>query len=198
MKLLVYDRTQTRSGLTQSWIAGAALYAGLGRLDAARAVGSWSEALSWLASVRDGEPVTEVQFWGHGRWGRALVDRESLDREALRPGHALHDGLRAVRQRLAPGAFWWFRTCETIGAEPGQRFARELTDLLGCAVAGFTYVIGPLQSGLHRLEPGAAPHWPADEGLLEGTPSSPRRARWSTPWAPNTVSCLHGRIPTGW
>lgn len=198
LRLLVYDRTCVRSGLTASWVAGAALYAALGRLDAATGASSWSEALDWLLAVRPDQPVVEIQFWGHGRWGRALIDVDVLDASALRPGHPLAGRLTELRRRLSPGALWWFRTCETFGAIPGHRFARAFAEHQGVAVAGHTYVIGPLQSGLHRLLPGAAPHWSPEEGLVEGTPTTPVRAavsRWS---APNTLTCLHGSIPAGW
>ncbi|MCA9489590.1 MAG: hypothetical protein KC621_06690, partial [Myxococcales bacterium] len=80
----------------------------------------------------------------------------------------------------------------------GRRFARDFADHQGVAVAGHTYVIGPFQSGLHLLRPGAEPHWTPDEGLCEGTPSRPIRARWSRWSEPHTITCLHGAVPPGW
>jgi hypothetical protein len=59
-------------------------------------------------------------------------------------------------------------------------------------------VLGPYQSGLHTLVPGERPNWSAREGLLEGTAADPRRALWSAPREPNTITCLHGRIPAGY
>ncbi|MCA9492442.1 MAG: hypothetical protein KC621_21060, partial [Myxococcales bacterium] len=91
MKLLIYDRTCLRSGLTACWVAGAALYAGIGRIDAARGAASWSEALGWLTTVRPEAPIDEIQYWGHGRWGRALIDQDVLDGSALLRGHALYE-----------------------------------------------------------------------------------------------------------
>ena len=108
-----------------------------------------------------------------------------------------HD-VSAVRSRLSPDATWWFRTCETVSADVGRRFARDFADHQGVAVAGHTYVIGPFQSGLHLLRPGAEPHWTPDEGLSEGTPSRPIRARWSRWSEPHTITCLHGAVPPGW
>src|SRR6185437_12193271 len=103
------------------------------------------------------EPIAEVQYWGHGRWGRALVAEDVLDARALGAGHPLRRGLDALRERLAPGALLWFRTCETFGASPGIDFARRLSDHLGARVAGHTYIIGFHQSGLHGLAPGGVP-----------------------------------------
>lgn len=157
---------------------------------------SWDEALAWLAQAQ--EPVGELQYWGHGHWGRVLVAADELDASALRPGHRLHAGLESLRDRLAPDALVWFRTCEAFGANAGQDFAMRLADWLGARVAGHTHVIGALQSGLHGLRPGKRPDWPPDEGVAEGTPASPVRAHKSAPGRPRTITCLDGRVPGAW
>lgn len=202
LRLLVYDRTCSGRpvGLTTAWSSGSVLYRGLGRLDGAAGVASWAEALGWLASFRASEPVQEIQYWGHGRWGRALVDRDELSSEALRPGHPLAPKLEAVRERLVPGgeALLWLRTCEAFGARAGQDFAARLADYFGARVAGHTHVIGVLQSGLRGLRPGHAPDWSAEEGLAEGTAEAPRRAHDSSPLRPRTVHFLTGRVPPSW
>ena len=200
-RLLVYDRTCTGGpggvfGLSTAWSAGASLYRSLGRLDDTRGVASWEEALAWLGDRED--PISEVQYWGHGHWGSALAGSEVLDARALANGHPLRRGLDALRARLSPGALLWFRTCETFGAARGIDFARRLSDHLGARVAGHTFIIGFHQSGLHALAPGGVPDWSADEGLAEGSPEEPRRARWSSPFAPRTITCLAGRVPDGW
>ena len=127
--------------------------------------------------------------------GKLFIGPHAIDRSVLAPGHALSPSLAAVRERLSPGARFWFRTCETFGAQPGYDFARAWTDYFGRAAAGHTYVIGFWQSGLHRLDPGNAPTWPLDEGLLEGTPESPRRAKPSSPREPNTIHCFDSSFP---
>lgn len=204
LRLMIYDKTCTgprlRPGLSHAWGTGGALYGRLlRRLHAWRGASSWSEALGWLAAVQRDRPIAEVQYWGHGKWGRAVIDRESLDASALAPGHALHRDLTAVRERLVgPEALWWFRTCETFGAAPGHDWARRLTDFLGCRAAGHTYIIAGWQSGLHSLAPGAAPTWALDEGLKAGTIEAPREAFWSKRSAPNTIHCLSGRVPAGY
>ena len=204
LRLLIFDRTCTGRpllpGLSHAWIAGAWLYRGLRRFDARLPATSWDEALAWLAAVRPGEPIAEVQFWGHGKWGEARIGADRLDAAALRPGHPRHPALRALRARLLPGgqALWWFRTCETLGAAPGHDLARRWTDFFGARVAGHTYIIGPWQSGLHSLAPGQDPTWSPREGLLAGTPQRPERAAWSAPGQPNTIHCLHGAVPPGY
>src|SRR5262245_17997203 len=69
VRALIYDRTCVWRGgaLSHAWAAGSRLYRALGRIDAARGVASWDEALGWLAELR--APIDEVQYWGHGKWG---------------------------------------------------------------------------------------------------------------------------------
>lgn len=192
-RLLVFDRTCTsgKRGLSPAWSAGANLYRGLRRIDDARGVASWDEALDWLATQR--EPISQIQYWGHGKWGCALVDNDVFDASRL------HDPrLDAIRERLTPDSLLWFRTCETFGARAGIDFAERLSDRLGCRVAGHTYVIGFHQSGLHGLAPGVRADWSPDEGLDEGTADAPVRAKWSWPWSPRTITCLASRVPERW
>jgi hypothetical protein len=188
-------------GLSLSWRIGGRLYGTLGRLDAWRGFASWGEALTWLAEYQAEQAVAEIQFWGHGKWGCAKIDREDLDVDMLDPGHVHHDKLVAIRERLRGRGeqppLWWFRTCETFGADRGHEFARAWAEFFGCRAAGHTYIIGPYQSGLHTLDPGETPGWSASEALIQGTASAPRRAAWSARREPNTITCLHGSIPVG-
>jgi hypothetical protein len=193
MKVILYDRTcvRTRGRLSPIWATGARLYRRLRRVDAVTGVASWSEAFTWLTAQR--EPIREIQYWGHGKWGSALVGDDVLDHASMAGQH--RDGLAAVRERLAADALVWFRTCETLGAHAGHDFAQRFADLLGARVAGHTYVIGFHQSGLHGLAPGMRPCWSADEGLAEGTAAQPQRAKWSHPWEPRTITCLSSSLP---
>jgi hypothetical protein len=190
VRLLVFDRT---CRLSRIWSAGSRLYRRLGRVDAAQGVASWDEALAWLATH---ERVSEIQYWGHGKWGRALVGDESFDAASITGRHA--GVLGALRERLTDDALVWFRTCETFGAHAGHDFAQRLADTLGARIAGHTYVIAYHQSGLHGIVPGARPNWAVDEGLLEGDARDPQRARWSKPWSPHTITALTGTIPPAW
>lgn len=213
LRVMVYDKTCTttplqvfrgkprrlRVGLSHSWVLGGWLYGRLGRLDRCAGFSDWASALAWLGEIERERSIGEIQFWGHGRWGQLLIDGQPLERSAVEPGHTHHKALSAVRERLSGAdALWWFRTCETFGAERGHDFARAWTDFMGCRAAGHTYVIGPWQSGLHALEPGAVPHWSTQEGLEQGRPDAPVKAQTSGPRQPNTIHCLQGRVPHGW
>jgi hypothetical protein len=200
LRLLVYDATwvgrqPVQAGLTSSWIAGSALYRALDRVDAVYGARSWEDALAWLCSVEPTQPVGEIQYWGHGRFGRIYVAKEFLDKDAVDDEtHSRHQDLVALRARMTPQSLWWFRTCETFGRADGHAFATSWTRFFQCRAAGHTYVIGPLQSGLHSLAPGETPTWSLDEGTRPGR----EVAETSALGAPNTITCLHGSIPQGW
>lgn len=203
LRLVVYDRTCTGSGpwpgLTHSWIAGGLLYRLRNQIDLVFGAADWTEALTWLASVQPERRIAEIQYWGHGKWGQLHIDRQALDERALLANHPHAALLTRIQKRLVgPQAMLWLRTCETFGAERGHIFATSLADRMGCKVAGHTYIIGPFQSGLHSLAPGQQPAWSTDEGIREGTAQTPQRALWSTPWAPHTIHCLQGKIPSAY
>lgn len=200
LRLLFYDDTCRTSrfglGLTHSWVAGARFYGAAGKFHAAEGFTDWESALEWLATFGGDEPIDEIQYWGHGKWGRVFIDRVSLTPAWLRDDHAMSGHLRRIRDRMSgPEALWWFRTCETFGADTGHDFARRWTDFFGTRAAGHTYIIGPFQSGLHALTPGDEPTWSTHEGLEEGSPDEPKKALWSMPGAPNTISCLRANLP---
>lgn len=195
MRVLIYDRTcvSTGGGLSIPWAAGAGLYRALRRIDRSLGVASWAEAFVWLATL--GEPISEIQYWGHGKWGSAYVGADRFAATSLLRDHVHRPLLDAVRTRLLPDALVWFRTCETVGAHAGIELAETLADFLGARVAGHTHVIGFHQSGLHGLAPGQRATWSPAEGIAEGTPEAPVRAAWSRRRAPNTVTCFAGRVP---
>jgi len=204
LRLMVYDRTCVAKlapvGLSTAWAAGSVLYRGLSRLDAAFGATSWDDALTWLGSYERDRPIAEIQYWGHGRWGRVYVDQDVLDVSAFGAGHRLAPRIAALRERLVPGgeALVWLRTCESFGAAAGQELASRLADGLGARVAGHTFIIGALQSGLHGLRPGHTPDWPAEEGIREGTPAKPIRAYGSGILRPRTITCFEGAVPAKW
>lgn len=197
MRLLVYDKTCVKGNggnLSHAWSLGSTLYKAVRRVDAALGVSSWDEALDWLAAQQ--EPIDQIQYWGHGKWGCALVDNDVLDVSALTGARRVR--MEAIAERLTPDALLWFRTCETFGAARGIDFAQRLADFLGIRVAGHTYIIGFHQSGLHGLAPGVRADWSPEEGLVEGTADAPVRAKGSRPWAPHTVTCLASAVPASW
>jgi Domain of unknown function (DUF4347) len=200
LRLVVYDATQRSRrprALGLSWQYGTQVYRALGRVDGAYGARTFAEAFAWLASHEASRAIAELQFWGHGKWGSVFIDREPFDRDLLRSGHVHHSAFNAFRERLTGDALIWFRTCETLGARRGQDFAAALGDATGARIAGHTFVIGFYQSGLHCLRPGQAPRWSDTEGLARGSASLPEAALSSSPNAPNTITCLTGKIPEG-
>lgn len=203
LKLMVYDATwegrrYVQPFLTSTWKVGGLAWQRIGRFDAVCGARSWADALTWLATVAPERSVGHVEYWGHGRWGQLMIGKDVLDASAfVDPSEPRRDLVRRFSERLRPESLVWFRTCETFGTERGQRFATAVTESLGCRAAGFTYVIGHLQSGLHSLLPGEAPHWDAREGLPEGV-EAPKVALWSHWHAPNTVTFLSGGLPVGY
>lgn len=198
LRLVVFDATQLAKkpvGLGLSWRAGAVLYRSLGWVDHAYAARDWASALAWLTNISPERPIREIQYWGHGKWGRAFIDRDVLDRRSVHTGHRLRPELEAVRARMTEDGLFWFRTCETLGARAGQDFARAFADFMGVRVAGHTYEIAYFQSGLQTLAPGTLPHWDPTQGLTQGTAESPVRAKRSHPNEPNTITCLTSDIP---
>ncbi|WP_394828423.1 DUF4347 domain-containing protein [Pendulispora albinea] len=202
LRLLVFDGTSKKGErlLRSAWSTGAPLYRALNRVDAYHGATSWADALGWLVNIHRGEIISEIQYWGHGKWGTVFIANDVLNAHALEAGHPLHAPLAAVRARLLPDAraLMWFRTCETFGAKAGQDFAARLAHFLGARVAGHTHVIDVFQSGLHGLYPNEVPHWSAREGLAEGSPEAPVLAKRSSPFEPHTIHFMNGAVPEPW
>ena len=202
LRLLVFDGTPKKAErlLRSAWSTGALLYRALGRIDAHYGATSWSDAFAWLATFRSDERISEVQYWGHGKWGTVFIAGDGLTAHALENGHPHAQALAALRARMLPDArsLIWFRTCETFGARAGQNFAMRLSTFLGARVAGHTHIIGALQSGLHGVRPGEVPRWSGSEGLSSGTPEAPILAKPSSPDAPHTIHFMNNVIPEAW
>src|SRR5512140_1257584 len=125
LRLVVYDATDTApvaipritrgvdgsaegpGGLTRFWRMGAALHRGIWRADAATGARTWKEALAWAAARAEGagQPIDELQIWGHGGWGYMALGETRLDVGTLRAELAPEIG--ALTRALAPGALVW-------------------------------------------------------------------------------------------
>ena len=193
LRLMIYDATQ-RTGLSQSWFVGGALYESMRWLDDCQGFDSWEKALTWVVdrSIDTGRKVSQIQFWGHGSRGAAYLNGVALNENAFSVPR-WSQLLGEIRWHLAPGASIWFRTCGTFGGDRGHAFARNWALGMGCRVAGHTHIIGPLQSGLHSLVPRQPPHWSREEGVEANGDMTVSGFK-----APNTITCLHGSIPSGW
>ncbi|MBK6694720.1 MAG: hypothetical protein IPG50_21295 [Myxococcales bacterium] len=203
-RLVLYDRTCTRpaGGLSAVWRGGAALYCASGAVNASVGIDDWAGAARAIEALD--APLAELQYWGHGRFGRVFVDRAPLDLRALVGAPGADAGARRVvavlKERLVTSerSLVWLRTCEAFGGDVGQAFAEALADTLGVRVGGHTHVIGFWQSGLHSLVPGQRALWPREEGIRRGTASAPELGAGSSPGLPCTIHCLQGRVPPGW
>ena len=200
LRLVVYDATGHGRGwiqplLTASWRVGSGLYRHYPqgtRVDAIYGATSWTDAVAWLASVEPGQTISEIQYWGHGLPGRVFIAGDVLTSSSLTQGPLAEDW-RAVAARLSSTSLVWFRTCGAFGGSAGHELATTTARFFDCRVAGHTFVIGPVQSGLHSLLPGAVPSWSVDEGQAPAGGLLP-----SLPWSPRTISFLNGAIPDGW
>jgi len=225
LRLVVFDSTDTgplavprierdadgaahgTGGLTRWWRLGALFHRGALRASDARGAANWSEALRWAVEVarKRGEPIAELQAWGHGGWGYMGMGKERLDKGSLEPGAALEPALRAFASALSPDALLWLRCCSAFG-ESGRGFAERLASFLGVRVAGHTHIIGVWQSGTHSAAPGQRADWPESEGVeaLAAGPAMVRGqrprlvAKLSSPDAPRTISCVRLALPAGW
>ncbi len=200
LRLIVYDATghgsaRIQPALTASWIAGVELYRRYPRTlraDAAFGAHSWTEALAWLCSVEPKQRIDEIQYWGHGLPGRVMIARDVFDTTCFADDSAHAADVDALAFRLHQESLVWWRTCGAFAGKAGHAFAVAGAARFGCRVAGHTFVIGPLQSGLHSLTPGVTPSWSPSEGLSPTGALLP-----STTTAPNTITALHGRVPAG-
>jgi hypothetical protein len=214
LRLMVYDETDIKRtfsyksldgeteqldidiGLSHSWFAGGYLYRALGQVDYFKGFSSWDSALEWLATVGGDKPIAEIEYWGHGSPGKVWLNGKHLNEQAFSGVYA--NRLKAVVARLKPSSTVWIRSCSVFAGQPGHKLARAWATGFGCRVAAHTHIIGPWQSGLHSIQPGQEPSWSDREGILAGTAAKPTKMKTSTPWAPNTITCLRSDIPKGW
>lgn len=183
MRINIYD-SNPGAGVGQwflkvSWFLGCFFQKLFGVIDDYYGYSSWPVA---QASLPAG--ITQLQYWGHGSPGRIWMAGRAITAQDL----------LVLKDKLAPGALVWFRTCSAFQGDRGHLFAKTLADGLGCRVAGHTRIIGLFQGGLHSLAPAQAPSWPATEG--EFPPSFWRSL--GLKWGSNTVTCFAVKVPEGW
>jgi hypothetical protein len=176
-RVVVYDATDTVPGpeLADVWGFGAKAYRLLRHSDAELGARSWEQVWDWLSGLGQ---VDEVQYWGHGAPGAVALGGVRMDVRDL--------------SRIKVTNLFWLRTCASFAGPRGKALAEAMTRALDCRVAGHTHNIGFWHSGLRTLSPDSRPMWEDDEGLVNGAPKS------GGPWAPNTVTFLHGSFPGAW
>jgi hypothetical protein len=178
VRVLLYDKTDK---LTPFWAMGRIL----SRWDAVIPATSWDDATEKLWDVP--EPVTHLQFWGHGTAGSPVINGSKL-------GLALQLRNFANAARFTEDSVVWWRACNVFHGEEGHRFARQFAAVAGCSHVGHTRVVSapwPIyQSGGHGLRLGKEPHWSKTEGDGRRGGSGPRM--------PNTCLVTRMTVPESW
>jgi len=193
MRLIIYDKTD-KNFVGWTWVVGSWLYSLFNRVDARYGAISWADALDWVIRISENKEITEIQFWGHGSWGGAVINGDWLT-SWWAQREPLNSRLLTVRNRLAKDFVWWFRTCNSFGAHKGMEFAKTFSNLIRRTVAAHTFIIWKFHSGLRVIRPTEEPSWPAEEGIKEGTPEKPEEALWSHPKAPHSIFFTTTTIP---
>ncbi len=184
-RVVFFDATDTKPGLelSDAWRTGSHLYRDLRWIDHCRGFVSWRGAVEWLESLGE---VDEIQYWGHGSPGAVWLAGEPLKVSAL--------------ANVQVKNLFWLRTCASFAGVVGHNLAKSLTETLKCRVAGHTYNIALLHSGLHSLRPGETPAWSSTEGwvLAKRMGHAVDKIASSSPFAPNTITFLHSSFPSTW
>jgi hypothetical protein len=202
---MIYDNTTIEDGwngfgsdaLAYTWFAGGRLYRWSRWLDKCNGVTSWENGLDWLIKEGRKEPISQIQYWGHGSWGKAWLGRSVISESTLNKSNKIRDRLEELKPLLTSNALIWFRTCSTFGNKSGQGFAKEFTNYMDCRVAAHTHMIGWWQGGLHSLKPNQSVYWPSKEGVSVNSRGG-EKALWSSWRTPNTITCMSGAVPKGW
>ncbi len=180
MRALVYDALEEKPFLSYGWQLGSLLY----KFDKVIPGVSWGQVIEDL--VETPGVFNEIQWWGHGRSGAAVLAGRELTPE--------HRALPSLIEKLNKDSLLWFRSCSTFQGTRGKEFAMDMAAGLGCRVAGHTHIIAfPFQSGLHSVRPLQVPSWSTSEGV-----GPDGKSKNSSLWAPNTIYTWRDAIPTGW
>ena len=181
-RILAYDATPKKKfGVEWTWGLGARVFGPW--FDQVVACRSWDQLLQAVVKAsHEQDKEIEVHFWGHGWYGRALIDGKPCP---------------ATDPRWSAVHTIWFRTCMTAGGEDGAAFLYRLARQ-GCRVAAHTVVIGAhlgAQSHLYGLDAGQMPWWPkTPDGAPEVTGAT-QTAPMSSPFAPRTVMFWQQDLP---
>ena len=57
---------------------------------------TWSDAIDGVLAGCEHAGIADLQYWGHGKWGRVLIGADSLDGDAISPGGPMHDRLSLI------------------------------------------------------------------------------------------------------
>jgi hypothetical protein len=157
VRVLIYDTNERGWPFLSTWWALGSLISGADYVIAAE---TWADAYDGLAEID--QPLDLVSVWGHGDDGRPLIRGRSVDLVELGQSMRTAD----------PGTELWWRSCQVHRGAKGQRFAEDVTRIVGCVSVGHCVVVSapnPLwQGAICALRPGQRPWWPADGAGLPG------------------------------
>lgn len=171
--------------LTLSWWIGARI----GGFDViVDAKGTWEEAVAdvvaqvrernraWTASGLPTRRIREIQFFGHGRSGSAVIGASAWLRPAM---------MAPLREVFVPfGARIWLRCCNYSDGASGLAAMRELAVVSGATfIAAHGEVIGLHQGTIVILDQSALPHTTPTTGSDAGE----RRTEEVLPCPPSFV-----------
>eukprot|EP01122_Echinamoeba_exundans_P012574 TRINITY_DN528_c0_g2_i1.p1 TRINITY_DN528_c0_g2~~TRINITY_DN528_c0_g2_i1.p1 ORF type:complete len:240 (-),score=48.89 TRINITY_DN528_c0_g2_i1:38-757(-) len=162
-RVVVIDDTGTSGALGASWWAGSLLMSLLGRFDYQIKAHSWHQVAKELLEISSKcGGLKEVQFWGHGSPGEALIGSDAINADVLE-----REEWKALVGCFRSDALWWFRSCSTFNEAAGKSFAEKFSRRYNVRVGGYTQIIGAIQDGLQVLRPGDAAQWA--DGSSAGT-----------------------------
>ena len=197
MRIMFYDTTA--GWLSKIWFLGGILFSFLGLIDVRKGFSDWNTALDWLIEITDGDiDVDCIQYWGHGCVGGAVMSGFILG-----PSHEAK--MKRLSRNLNETSSVWLRVCSCFAGEAGYFYAKYLTSVLNCRVAGSTHIIHLIHSGVYSLTPGQEPYWPRDDGILRdaqgnlitkanGNP----KTKISKPWSDRSLLFLRSKLPSTW
>ena len=161
-RVLILDASDERGVLGWSWDVGSILVESSNRFDFIIRARNWEHVCQELHKIADGgHKIREVQFWGHGHPGAALIGNDAFNVATLQTESWMRLAQRHVFQ---DGALWWWRTCQTCRGMEGREFSQVFVNMFGIRMAGHTVVIHVIHGCLVCLKPGEQANWKDDEG----------------------------------
>ena len=163
-RIVIIDSTGS-GALDVSWQVAAFITTAANRFTDRVEAHSWKDAADALLrmNVEHGDaPIDEVQFFGHGSPGAALIGADRLTADSLAEPH-----WQAVRHIFGTPGIFWFRTCESLNGDAGRALANAVADHFGeerMRVAGHTQFIHAVHPGLVVKVPGQRASWADGSG----------------------------------
>ena len=175
-KIILYDKGDTGiQGL--SWNIYSKIQFGWKSIG----VKSWTEAEIELKKLglNSKNPLETIQIWSHGVPGNVYIGEQTIQDSFI----------ETLKPLVNKNSLIWFRSCATFFGTKGHKFAKNISQQLGCCIAGHTRIIGfPWQSGLYSCEPDRKPYWTIETG-------TPKESSYNDP---HTIFAGSMGFPNDW